>query len=501
MLASEIIKLLKIKPQAKNFVDFEVKGISIDSRNVANDFCFIAQDGTKTNGYEFIQAAIEKGARLIIYPEFYPEPKINSLELAKKTIFLKTDNLRKVTGLIAAEFFQRPSRNLQMIGVTGTNGKTTVTFFIEHLLKKNQIKTGMISTVYYKIDDHIIDATHTTPDAIKLQQLFFNMINHNISHCVMEVSSHALDQKRVSEIDFQCAVFTNLSQDHLDYHVDMENYFKTKAQLFKRLSKNSFAVINTDDPCGIRLKKITQAKIIGYAVMDKNATVRAQNIVFDLNSTTFDIITPAGILPVKTKFIGRYNIYNILACICVGLAQNIELNSIVKAIQTMDSVPGRLERLSNNNIFEIFVDYAHTDDALTKVLTTLKELKPHKIITVFGCGGNRDTKKRPLMGKAASLLSDFLILTNDNPRNENPEKIIADIQSGFEVSFKNFEVILDRKKAIEKAITRAQQDDFILVAGKGHENYQIFGDKKIDFDDRKIIKDLLLTSPKLTLGE
>jgi len=490
MNAKELIGVLDLNPDDFLSEDFTVKGISIDSRQVGSDYCFIALRGNSANGHDFIPQAIENGARLIIY-EQGQSLKSSFAKDKENVIFIPVSQPRRDLSKLAARFYGKPAEKLKLIGITGTNGKTTVSFLIENMLQYNQSNPAVIGTIHYKIADHIIPAKNTTPDAIKIQHLFLHMVEHSVTHAIMEVSSHALDQLRTQGLNFRIGVFTNLTHDHLDYHKDMETYFLAKAQLFINLTSNDCAVINADDECGLRLINMTKAKILDYGINNHNAKVRAQDLKLGLEESSFTVITPWGKIKLVTKFIGRHNIYNILACICVGLQEDISLECIKSAIEVMALVPGRLERVQHKQPFEVFIDYAHTDDALKNVLSCLRQLQPRRIITVFGCGGDRDKKKRPLMGKVATMMSDFLIITNDNPRTEQPEKIVEDILSGFNPEFGNYKVVLDRKQAIEQAMALAKEGDFILVAGKGHETCQIFADKIVDFDDRKIVTQIL----------
>ncbi len=490
MNARRIIELLGKNPDNYCFDDFLVRGLSVDSREVGTDYCFVAVDGEQTDGHNYIKEALQRGARVIVYQKsravesYYPEYE-------KKAIFVGVDNSRLILGKLAAEFFNNPAKKIKNIGITGTNGKTTVSFLIEQILQNYGLNPGVIGTICYKVADHILPAKNTTPDAIKLHHLFLHMVEHKMTHALIEVSSHALDQFRTEEIEFKIAVFTNLTHDHLDYHLDIERYFSAKARLFTKLDRQSFAVINVDDEKGRKLRDLTPAKVLDYGIENQKAAVRAENIRLGLNQTQFTLITPSGKIEIKTRLIGRHNIYNILAGICVGLLEKVSLESMQAAVEEMRAVPGRLERIQSAEPFEVFVDYAHTEDALKNVLTALKELRSHRIITVFGCGGDRDKKKRPLMGKVTSQMSDFLVITNDNPRSEKPESIIADIKSGFGPEFKNYKVILNRRQAIAYAIAQAEKKDFVLIAGKGHETQQIFKDKTISFDDRKVASEIL----------
>ena len=488
MISSDMFKILGSDGGAVADTNFEIKGISIDSRNVADNYCFIALEGTHSDGHDFIPAAVEKGARVIVCKKGralrrdYP---------GKKVCFIEVDSPREAAGIIADAFFGSPGKKIKIIGITGTNGKTTVSYLIKHIFERQRMSSGLIGTIQYVIADHIIPAKNTTPDAVTLHNLLRLMVEHDLGYAVMEVSSHALAQCRVSGIGFATAVFTNLTHDHLDYHHDKEEYFAAKSRLFVSLSPAQAAVINFDDDYGIRLKSMTAADITGYGIKNPAAAVRAQNIVLEPRGTRFTIVTPNGIQEVRTALIGRHNVYNILAAVSVGLREGLSLKSMAEALETMDSVPGRLEKIKSLREFSVYIDYAHTDDALKNVLTALRELKPRRIITVFGCGGDRDKTKRPLMGKVACENSDILVITNDNPRSENPERIIEDILAGLFPGFSAYEVIPDREKAIDWALRQAQAHDFVLIAGKGHETYQIFKDKTVFFDDRKAVRDLL----------
>jgi UDP-N-acetylmuramoyl-L-alanyl-D-glutamate--2,6-diaminopimelate ligase len=486
--AYQALKILNKNPADYAFADFSLRGLSLDSRTVGQDYCFVAISGNTSDGSEFIPAALSKGARLIVY-EQATKPDLSNL--TNTAVFVQVDNARIAVGKLAAEYFGNPGDKLTSIGITGTNGKTTISYLIEHILKENKINSGIIGTIQYKISDHLVPAVNTTPDAIKIQHLLQHMVEHNLTHNIMEVSSHALDQFRVQGIKFKTAIFTNLTHDHLDYHKSKEQYFAAKALLFSGLVPEASAIINSDDPCAEKLKKITKAKIISYALNDKQAMLQAKEIVLGRQQTSFSLVCAQGIYPIQTNLIGRHNIYNVLAAIAAVMAEGIAIEKIAEALKTMPQVNGRLEQIKTEKGFTVFVDYAHTEDALLNVLNALRELKPQRIITVFGCGGDRDQEKRALMGRTGSRLSDYLIITNDNPRSEDPLKILNQIKTGFMSEFKAYEIIPERDKAIEKACAIARKGDFVLIAGKGHETYQIFKDRTIDFDDKKIVRDFL----------
>ncbi|RKY35858.1 MAG: UDP-N-acetylmuramoyl-L-alanyl-D-glutamate--2,6-diaminopimelate ligase [Candidatus Omnitrophota bacterium] len=487
MKFSKLAECLNIKFSGK---DFLIKGISVDSRDVKQGYCFIALRGVCADGHNFIQDALTKGARVIIYNR-RKKAEVIARGADSKVKFVAQDNPRFIAGKLSAEFYGRPADKLTVIGITGTNGKTTVCFLIENFLKIKKIKAGVIGTIYYKIGEKLLPAKNTTPDALLVQKLFYLMLKNRLKYALMEVSSHALSQFRVNGIKFKIAVFTNLSAEHLDFHHNMETYFQAKASLFMQLPEHSYAVINLDDAYGKRLKGMVKQKVISYGIYAENVDVRAKDIVFCQQGMNFTLITAKGEIKLKTKLIGRHNIYNILACVCVALLEKISLEDIRKAIALMLPVPGRMEQIGDSVPFRVFVDYAHTDDALSNALQTLRQLPGAKIITVFGCGGDRDRKKRPLMGKVASEISDFVILTNDNPRTEEPETIASQIKSGFVQGFDQYKIVLNRRKAIAYAISLAEKNDFVLIAGKGHETKQIFKEKTVEFDDRKIVREIL----------
>ena len=486
MKAYQALKILNKNPVDYNFKDFDLRGLSLDSRTVSTEYCFVAINGNNSDGRNFIQAAIDKGARLIVY-EAGSKGFENSFSSAESVIFIEVENARISLGKLAAEYFGNPSDKLNSIGITGTNGKTTISYLIEHILRINGINSGIIGTIQYKISDHIVPAINTTPDAIKIQHLMYHMVDHDLTHNIMEVSSHALDQFRVQGIRFKTAIFTNLTHDHLDYHKSSEQYFMVKSILFSGLTATANAIINSDDLYGKKLIEMTKAKIITYAINDSDAMLRAEDIVLDLDKTSFILKYGKARYNIETNLIGRYNIYNLLAAIAASMVEGIAIEKIVDSIKAIDQVRGRLERVENEKGFKIFIDYAHTDDALKNVLSTLKELKPNKIITVFGCGGDRDKKKRSLMGNIASRFSDWVIIANDNPRSEDPLTIIEQIKNGFSEDFTAYKIIPERDKAIQQACSLAEKRDFVLIAGKGHETTQVFKHKTIEFDDKKIV--------------
>lgn len=460
--------------------NFEVEGITNYSKEVLDNFIFVAIKGNQKDGNTFIHEAIEKGARAVV---------VNSLDsmvnTSEKVSFIVVDDTRKALADLSAEFYGHPTEKLRAVGITGTNGKTTISYLIEFLLKESGRTPGVLGTINYRFRNTVIPSKNTTPGPKELQSIFSDMFNDGVDYVVMEVSSHALDQDRTRGIKFCSAVFTNLTQDHLDYHITLENYFLSKAKLFKELSPVSFAVINTDDAHGRRLKELTACRIITYGT-ENAADVMAKDIHFNISRTEFVVKALDKEIKLKTKLIGFHNVYNILAAVSWGIKEGLDLSVMQGAIEKFNFVPGRLEQLYCNGDFSVFVDYAHTEDALANVVRTLRRVSNNRVIVVFGCGGERDKTKRPKMGRVVSELSDYAIITNDNPRSENPKDIINDIKSG--ITYGNYCVIPDRMEAIKKSLSMAKKGDVVLIAGKGHEEYQIVKGRALRFDDRQAVK-------------
>ncbi len=481
MRLKELLKGIYEEELEDRFSDFEVSSLCCDSRQVEKNSLFIALEGDKLNGVHFIDDAIGKGAKVIVLSQ---QEKIDSRQ--ENICYLFVKHPKVFLKEIALRFYGYPSKDVRVIGVTGTNGKTTTTYLIESLFHVLGEECGVVGTINMRIGKKEYPSVNTTPSFLDNQKFLFELKKRHISYCVMEVSSHGLDQGRVDGIDFREAVFTNLTQDHLDYHKTMEGYFQAKVKLFSHLSEKSFALINQDDPYAEKFKKNSLGKILTYGIVN-NSDIRAGKIQAHLSSTEFELYTPQGSIFISSRLVGRHNIYNILTAVSVGCAEGISLQNIKKGIEALHYVPGRLEPVFCGQKFSVLIDYAHTPDALENVLKTLKQFKDKKIILVFGCGGDRDKTKRPLMGKIAGQLADFSVITTDNPRSEEPQDIIRDIVSGFET--KNYECIVDRTDAICQALKIANDNSIVLIAGKGHEMYQIFKDRKINYDERKIIKD------------
>lgn len=462
--------------------DLKVKGITCNSKAVKKNFIFVAIKGNRQDGCCFIKEAIANGASYVVVQG------LSAIKIPARVNLISVKDSRKFLAEACAEFYDYPSQNLKVIGITGTNGKTTVAYLIEAIAKEAKYGCGVIGTISHRFKNKVIIAKNTTPGAQENQEYLSKMYGQGIKYCAMEVSSHALVQDRVAGINFAHAIFTNLTQDHLDYHKNLENYFQAKAKLFRGLSKSSVGIINQDDPSSRRLKKLTNAKIITYGIKNKSY-VSARDIKFSIQGSRFTLVAPKIKTKIKTHLIGRHNIYNILAAIAWGISENIAFRDIKSAIEKFITVPGRLERISCKRGCSIFVDYAHTPDALLNVITSLRPLVSRKIIVIFGCGGERDKLKRPKMGKIVTQLADYAIITSDNPRSEPPLRIIKDICKGIRSN--NYRVIPDRLKAIKAGLCLAQKDDCLIIAGKGHENSQILRNKVLYFNDRKAVQKCL----------
>jgi len=461
----------------------EIKGITCNSKAVKKGFVFVAIKGSLQDGGSFIEEAAANGASVLVAQGQAPKIKFPG-----KLKLVMVKDCRKFLAEASSEFYGRPSENLKVIGITGTNGKTTISYLIEAMARESGSDCGVIGTINYRFKGKEIPAKNTTPGPVELQGLFAKMRAQRIKYCAMEVSSHALDQERVLGIRFVHAVFTNLTQDHLDYHKNLENYFLAKAKLFSALKAGGTAVINSDDKYSRRIKKLIGGRLISYGIKNKS-TVMAAQIDSGMRGTEFTLIAPGVNTRIKTQLIGRYNIYNILAAVSWGISEGLRLKDIRAAIEKFKNVPGRLEKLSSKKGLNIFVDYAHTPDALFNVISALRPLVPAKIIVIFGCGGERDKLKRPKMGKIASSLADYVIITSDNPRSEDPARIIQDILGGIRKN--NYCVIADRFKAIKAGLKLIKKNDCLIIAGKGHEEYQIFKDRVLHFSDRKAVQKCL----------
>ena len=479
--------------------DLEIDGLAQDSRRVRPGDLFVAVKGHVADGHNFIEDAVKNGAAALVV-----ESSSGLKWVDRKIPLIRVRDSRDALSKIAVTYYDSPFNKMNLIGITGTNGKTTTSYLLESILLRAGARPGVIGTINYHYSDKTQKASVTTPGPLELMSILRNMADAGVTDVVMEVSSHALDQQRTKDCPFRVAVFTNISRDHLDYHASMEEYFKAKSLLFRDLKKNcpdgtARAVINLDDPRGEDLRGITDAGIITYG-LKKGCEVTVRQVDFNRKGLTARLITPVGEADISSSLIGDFNIYNIMAASAAALSIDIDLIDIVRGIADLKGVPGRLELIKNRRSLTIICDYAHTPDALLKAIRAVKPLARGRVITVFGCGGDRDRGKRPKMGRIAGEESDLIIITSDNPRTEDPVAIARMIEDGMRVSGRQklqglvdessagsgYLIELDRENAIRRAVDIADKDDLILIAGKGHEDYQITGKTKRAFDDRKI---------------
>ena len=464
-----------------------VTGIAYDSRAVEPGNVFVALKGRQADGSRFAQQAVERGAVAVVSEE-PPPPEV----AARWTV---VHDARVALAFLAATFHQHPSAEMQVVGITGTNGKTTTAYLVASIFEAAGIRCGVLGTVAYRIGDEVREATRTTPEAPDVQALLRDMVSAGCGACAMEVSSHALSLRRVDGVRFAAGVFTNLTRDHLDFHADMEDYFQAKRRLFDLLPPTAPSLINLDDPRGATLVDRV-AKPVTYAI-NRPATISPGPLSLSLEGLTFGVRTPRGPLQVRSSLIGRPNVYNILAAVATATALDVPLDAIERGVQSLEGVPGRFQLVSSpRDEVTVLVDYAHTDDALRNMLETARPLARGRLITVFGCGGDRDRTKRPLMGAVAGRLSDLIVVTSDNPRTEDPNRIIDEIRRGLTAdtrkdSEQRLLTIVDRRDAIGTAIGLARPGDLVLIAGKGHEKYQVIGDRVLPFDDVVVAREAL----------
>lgn len=469
----------------EKFAAYDISSLSCDSRSVEPQSLFVALSGMRFDGNHYIREAVSKGAIVVIRSN---EANTILEDISSSVCVLEVGDPKKFLSDLALRFYGAPSKRLKVFGITGTNGKTTVTYLLESIAHYHQKKCAVIGTINYRIGGEVLPSKNTTPSFLENQQFLSRLADQGVDYSFMEVSSHALVQGRVNLIDFRVAIFTNLTGDHLDYHKTMEEYFRAKSLLFKNLSREAVAIINADDPYGQRLLELTEARIFTYG-FKASARIKARDVRFGFNGSTMTIETPNGSFQLTTPLIGMHNVYNILAAVGASLADGMPLETIKGGLEEIGLIPGRLEAFDCGRDFYVFIDYAHTEDGLKNVIQALRATGETRIITVFGCGGDRDRTKRPKMGKIACELSDYSIVTTDNPRSEEPQAIIDEIKTGF--SKDNYDVVIDRTQAIHKALSMAQPGDVILIAGKGHETYQIFKDRTIDYDERDVIRDFI----------
>jgi UDP-N-acetylmuramoyl-L-alanyl-D-glutamate--2,6-diaminopimelate ligase len=461
----------------------ECTSLTCDSNKVQPGSLFVAIRGANSDGHSFIREAVSRGALAVLID--------SPLSEKPQCPIYAVENSRDAYAKLAAQFFNHPSQKVKTIGVTGTNGKTTTTFLLTHILRA-RTQVGMLSTILYDNGRDISEAFNTTPDPYTVQESLRTMCTHGCRYCVMEVSSHALAQNRVTALHFDAAIFTNLTQDHLDYHKTMESYFLEKLKLFTTINPH-LTIVNVDDPYGKRIvAQVHAEKCFSYAI-DAPADFKASNIVLGLSCSTFDVTFKGETYHLESPLIGKHNVYNVLAAFAYAMLDGLSAQVILDQLRSFAGVKGRLERFSSDADGRIvFVDYAHTPDAFVNIFRSVKALVPGRIITVFGCGGDRDKGKRPLMGARAAEYSDSIIVTTDNPRSESEESIVDDILRGIPSDvLSRTQVILDRKKAIELALSLARRGDIVLVLGKGHEEYMLKNGVKTYFSDQDIVSDCL----------
>ncbi|MCM3408981.1 UDP-N-acetylmuramoyl-L-alanyl-D-glutamate--2,6-diaminopimelate ligase [Metabacillus litoralis] len=456
-----------------------ISSLDMDSREVKPGSLFICIKGYTVDGHDFAQKAVEQGAVAIVAER--------NLDLDVPVIVVK--DTKRSMAVLADIFYGQPTHSMHLIGVTGTNGKTTTTHIIEKIFNEANKQTGLIGTMYIKIGNQQKEVKNTTPESLTLQKTFAEMKEQNVSDAIMEVSSHALHLGRIHGCDFNVAVFTNLTQDHLDYHKTMEAYKYAKGLLFAQLGNKfdhndlKIAVLNEDEEASEDFKRMTAAKILTYGI-DRPADIKANNIKMTSKGTMFQLVTPVGIRNVTIQMVGKFSVYNVLAAVSASLASSVDLDTIVTAIESMEGVRGRFELVDGGQDYTVIVDYAHTPDSLENVLKTVKQFAEGRIFCIVGCGGDRDKTKRPLMAKIAVTYSDEPVFTSDNPRSEDPQVILQEMEEG--VAGNQYTSIISREEAITYAVKKARKGDVILIAGKGHETYQIIGNEVFDFDDKEI---------------
>jgi UDP-N-acetylmuramoyl-L-alanyl-D-glutamate--2,6-diaminopimelate ligase len=480
----ELIEILPSK-EVSGEKDLAIKKIEYDSRQIKLGDLFVALEGFSDDGHKYIHSAIKRGAVAVVV-----QKKVNFRARAKIVV----PDTREALALLASRFYGQPSQKLQVVGITGTNGKTTISYLVRSILHHNQKKVGLIGTIAYWLNDQKIKAVNTTPESLDLQRMFSQMLQEKVSSVVMEVSSHALALHRVDGTRFDVAVFTNLNHEHLDFHKTMDAYRQAKGILFTKLKeKGSYAVINLDDPNWRYFSQQTQTEQLTYSLNDPNADFFITNFICTPDRTLIDLATPAGEMKLDFKLIGESNMYNALASTAAGFALGVDPDTIKAGLEAVEGVPGRMERILAGQDFNIWIDYGHTPHAFERLLKTARRLTKGRLFFLFGCGGDRDQGKRPLMGKVASQYADLIFLTEDNPRSEDPRAIIQQIIHGMEDKGK-VQVVVDRKEGIRKALEIARSGDTLVLAGKGHEDYQIIGDEKIHFSDKETVLELLNAS-------
>ncbi|RMF58500.1 MAG: UDP-N-acetylmuramoyl-L-alanyl-D-glutamate--2,6-diaminopimelate ligase [Calditrichaeota bacterium] len=458
-----------------------IKDLHYDSRKITPGDAFVAIRGFQQDGHRFIEQAYEKGCRAFV---------VEDMVDLKDAVVVQVKDTRRWLPYLALNFFDRVAEHLNIIGITGTNGKTTTAYILHSILQKAGWKTGLITTVETRFGEEQFPSERTTPEAVDLHRLFSRMFRVGCKSVVMEVSSHALALHRVDGIPFRAAVFTNLGRDHLDFHHSMEEYFRAKLTLFQFLGQNDRAIVNLDDEYSERIIRVTDGDVLTYSMNQPTATVSLRKYQPLSEGMALEFNVPSGTLFCSTSLVGKFNIYNIMAAVTTALSLGISEEKITEGIEALERIPGRSEPYLSSRGFKIYIDYAHTPEGLQRMLEALLEFQPQRLIVVFGCGGDRDRDKRPMMGKIAEDYADIIILTNDNPRSEDPMAIIEDIKQGI-YDQSRVTVIPDRREAILSALSMAQKNEIVLIAGKGHETYQEFKGRKIFFDDHQVVEGYL----------
>ncbi len=476
----DFVEILDVKGDTSTCVT----GVSYDSRQIEPGYMFVCVEGFNRDGHDYIDEAIQKGAVSVLVQK---EVGIKD----ERVVVVRVKDTRKAMAGIGHVFYNFPSHRLKIIGVTGTNGKTTTTYLIKSILEEAGYKVGLIGTIANRIGDRIMPAQRTTPEAFDLHRMFAEMLDHGVDYVVMEVSSHSLDLGRVGYVDFDIGIFTNLSRDHLDFHGTQEKYLDAKVKLFKSTDKAN--IINADD--GVKDLIISKIRhlptpFFTYGVGNR-ADYMAEDIELSPGSVKYNLSMKDGRFPLEVKIPGMFSVYNSLAAVSAMMVEGIPPEAIQEGLKKVEGVKGRFECIDTGRGYAVIIDYAHTPDGLEKVLAAIKGFARGRIITVFGCGGNRDKEKRPLMGEVAGRWSDFVVITSDNPRKEEPYRIIDQILPGVEKTGCSYICIVDRREAIKYALDIAQKDDIVLLAGKGHETYQEFADRTVEFDERKVVREIL----------
>jgi UDP-N-acetylmuramoyl-L-alanyl-D-glutamate--2,6-diaminopimelate ligase len=485
MTVGELLAGVRLRaPLTESLANTTVEGLDYDSRRVGPGFLFFAFPGARVDGRAFAAGAFERGAAAVVSELPRPESLQGN--------WIQVEHGRQALALAGRSFFGRPDQRLRLTGITGTNGKTTTSYLVDSVLRSAGHTTALIGTIEYHLAGRVLPAVNTTPESLDLNRMFSDLERCGGSHVTMEVSSHALALGRVYGLEFHTAIFTNFTRDHLDFHQTMDEYFAAKKKLFEGAgaAPPKVVVLNRDDPASARLPVEAGAQVFWYGFA-KDATVRASRISSGMNGLRFELQAGKLRFPIESQLVGRINVYNILAACCAGLGYGIEPALIARGIARCRSVPGRFERVDEGQPFLVIVDYAHTDDALRNTISVARGLGPKRVITLFGCGGDRDRAKRPLMGQAASELSDFVVLTSDNPRSEDPLAIINDALVGLRRHDTPHIIEPDRTSAIRRALDEAGPGDIVILAGKGHEPYQVLKDRTIHFDDRETAREVL----------